>query len=110
MIGEYGATRRNGQWVRSHRLRAEMALGRPLPPKAIIHHADGSKRDDAPLVICQDHAYHMLLHRRMRVKALGGDPNRDVVCKICRRPTPLVTAVKPSGKWEQWRCATKCVA
>src|SRR6266487_382366 len=48
-----------------HRLRAEAALGHALPVGAVVHHADGSLRDDAPLVICQDTAYHKLLHRRM---------------------------------------------
>lgn len=49
-----------------HRRRAEMALGKQLPAGAEVHHADGTKADDAPLVICQDRAYHMLLHKRMR--------------------------------------------
>lgn len=50
-----------------HRRRAELALGKPLPRGAEVHHADGSKGDNAPLlVICQDRAYHMLLHKRMR--------------------------------------------
>lgn len=52
-----------------HRRRAELALGKPLPRGAEVHHADGSMRDDAPLVICQDRAYHMLLHKRMRERA-----------------------------------------
>ncbi len=66
-----------------HRLRAERALGKPLPAKAVVHHADGSKRDDAPLVICQDTSYHRLLHSRMRVKALGGNPWTDLYCPWC---------------------------
>jgi hypothetical protein len=66
-----------------HRVRAELALGKPLPPKAIVHHADGSRADDAPLVICQDDAYHKLLHIRMRVKAAGGNPNTDRICSQC---------------------------
>jgi hypothetical protein len=53
-----------------HRRRAELALGKPLPPGAEVHHADGSVADDAPLVICQDRAYHMLLHKRMRERAM----------------------------------------
>lgn len=81
------ASESRGREVRLHVLRAERALGKPLPPKAIVHHADGSVADDAPLVICQDQAYHMLLHRRMRVKAAGGDPNfHEAVCAVCRCP------------------------
>ncbi len=72
-----------------HRLRAELALGKPLPRGVIVHHADGSRRDDAPLVICQDRAYHNLLHRRMRVKAAGGNPNTDLRCSYCKQAKPM---------------------
>lgn len=78
---------KNGRKVfdRLHRLRAEKALGRPLPRGVVVHHADGSTADDAPLVICQDNAYHMLLHRRMRVKAFGGNPSTDAICCFCQK-------------------------
>ena len=72
--------------VKAHRLRAERALGRPLPPGAQVHHADGSKDELAPLVICQSKAYHILLHARMRVVAAGGNPNTERVCCSCRKP------------------------
>lgn len=75
----------NGEPKRLHVLRAEKALGKPLPAGAVVHHADGSKDDDAPLVICQDQGYHRMLHARMRVKALGGDPNKDAYCGHCRQ-------------------------
>jgi hypothetical protein len=74
----------DGRRLTAHRLRAERALGHALPPAAIVHHADGSTRRDAPLVICQDEAYHKLLHRRMRIKALGGDPNLHRWCSLCQ--------------------------
>jgi hypothetical protein len=67
-----------------HRLRAMKALGRRLPKGAVVHHTDGSKNPDAPLVICENHAYHMLLHHRMRIKARGGNPNTDRICSRCR--------------------------
>lgn len=79
--------------VRIHRLRAERALGKPLPPGAHVHHADGSKREDAQLVICQDNSYHRLLHARARVQAAGGDPNTEVICKVCRALTPAIGAM-----------------
>jgi hypothetical protein len=53
-----------------HRRRAEIALGKPLPKGAEVHHLDGSTSDAAPLVICQDRAYHMLLHKRMRERGM----------------------------------------
>ena len=50
-----------------HRAVAERVLGKPLPPGAEIHHVNESKLDNRPenLVICQDHAYHALLHSRL---------------------------------------------
>lgn len=71
--------------VTLHRMRAERALGKPLPVGAVVHHADGSRDDNAPLVICQNDSYHKLLHARMRVKSAGGNPDTDAVCGICRR-------------------------
>ena len=53
-----------GGYVYEHTLIAEKALGKTLPPKAVVHHANGS-RDSGPLVICEDIAYHHLLHQRM---------------------------------------------
>lgn len=86
----YRYTRPTGSAVKKvHRLRAERALGRPLPPLAVVHHADGSMREDAPLVICENQAYHMLLHRRMRVVHVGGDPNTQKHCPKCDRALPF---------------------
>ncbi len=78
-----------GVYLHFHRLRAERALGKPLPAGAVVHHADGSRSEDAPLVICQDQAYHRLLHARMRVKALGGNPNTEKICSTCKMPKPF---------------------
>ena len=78
----------DGRKVHLHVLRAERALGKPLPPGAVVHHADGSKRDDAPLVICENQAYHFLLHVRMRVQRAGGNPNIEALCGRCRTVKP----------------------
>ena len=75
--------------VYSHRLRAQQALGKPLPPNAIVHHVGDPPHEDAPLVICQDQAYHMLLHARLRVVRAGGNPNTEKVCYICKQPKRL---------------------
>lgn len=80
----YKATLVGKKLKRIHRLRAEAAFGKPLPTGAVVHHADGSRDAYAQLVICQDAAYHLLLHARMRVRAAGGDPNTDRVCRVCR--------------------------
>lgn len=77
--------------VYEHVLIAERALGRYLPEGAEVHHADENKRNNANrnLVICQDKAYHKLLHARARVVAAGGDPNTQAVCGACRQPKPF---------------------
>lgn len=85
----------DGRVMKTHRLRAERALGKSLPPGAVVHHADGSKRADAPLVICQDRQYHELLHVRTRVVQAGGNPNTDKICAHCQIVKPR-TAFKAS--------------
>lgn len=81
----YAAVGKHGEPLKHvHRLRAERALGKPLPAGAQVHHADGSKSPDAPLVICQDRAYHALLHHRMRILRAGGDPNTQKICSRCK--------------------------
>jgi hypothetical protein len=54
--------------VYEHILVAEKALGHYLPGSAEIHHLNFDRSDNrnANLVICQDHAYHMLLHKLTR--------------------------------------------
>lgn len=79
----------DGAAIYIHRVRAERALGKPLPKGAEVHHADGSKDENAPLVICQDRRYHAFLHNRMRVKAAGGNPRTDQICNGCKRVLPF---------------------
>lgn len=58
----------NGRFCREHTFIAEQALGKRLPPGALVHHVDGDElnNDPANLVICPDRGYHNLLHKRTR--------------------------------------------
>lgn len=83
----------------AHRVRAELALGHPLPKAAHVHHVDGSKSDTAPLVICQDAAYHRALHMRMRVQKAGGNPWSDRVCGRCGFVGSPAVFAQPKQVW-----------
>lgn len=79
----YRGTRKSGVHAYEHRRKAESALGRSLPSRAVVHH-----HTDAQLVICNDQGYHMELERRTRVVRTGGNPNTEALCVYCG-PRPL---------------------
>jgi hypothetical protein len=86
--------------VREHILVAEKALGKPLPPKAVVHHHTPKQ-----LVVCQDHAYHMLLHQRMRaLKACGHASWRK--CQFCKQhDRPESVHITPDGHVYHTTCS-----
>jgi hypothetical protein len=74
------------KFVYEHILVAERALGKPLPKGAQVHHVNERRNDNRNknLVICQDTAYHRLLHLRMRALRGCGKPNFRR-CGLCRK-------------------------
>lgn len=72
---------------REHTIIAERVLGRALPAGVIVHHVDEnrSRNANSNLVILY-RADHSELHRKMRVRALGGNPWTDRVCSTCKAP------------------------
>lgn len=71
--------------VHEHILVAEEALGKYLPAKSVVHHVDETKDNNSPtnLVICENVAYHNLLHQRLRALKASGNPNA-VRCRYCK--------------------------
>lgn len=65
---------------REHIVLAEKAAGHALPRGAEVHHVNEDKHDNRHgedgvfnLVVCQDRAYHGLLHQRQRALAACGN-------------------------------------
>lgn len=68
---------------REHVAIAEKALGKDLPLGAEVHHVNGLK-NGGPLVVCQDHAYHHLLHKRTRAYQACGHVDW-IKCPFCKK-------------------------
>lgn len=65
-------------YVYEHIIIAEHAIGHYLPDKVVIHHHTPDK-----IVICQDQAYHVLLHKRTRAWNACGNASW-LKCKYCK--------------------------
>ncbi len=90
---------------------AESALGKELPKKALVHHANGNPGDNRPenLVICPDDKYHFLLHIRMRaIEACGNvDYRRCLYCKKHDDPANMRgfhSITNPNGRFYHRLC------
>lgn len=87
-------------YVQEHVLIAEKALGGYLPKGAVVHHVNEVKHENrnTNLVICQDHAYHFLLHRRTKAFRACGNPTWRS-CTFCHEHDDTANLyVSPSGQ------------
>lgn len=83
----------NGSGITEHKVIVEKVLGKSLGESVEIHHVDGNGQNNshANLVVCPDHAYHALLHRRQRALDACGNANwlKCVFCKQYDAPEKL---------------------
>ena len=82
---EHPRAERGSGYVREHIIVAEKAFGGPLPTRAVVHHANGLPGDNRPenLVVCEDQAYHLLIHQRMKARDACGNPDWQL-CWFCQ--------------------------
>lgn len=80
------SVRMNGTRKFLHVFVAEKALGKTLPKNAAVHHVDGNPSNNSSdnLVICEDQAYHSLLHVRTRAFLAVGNANWRR-CRFCKQ-------------------------
>src|SRR5574343_38254 len=76
----------NGKQTRLYRKIVEDILGYPLPLNAVVHHVDGNIKNNEKnnLVVCQNHAYHRMIHARATALKECGHPHWRK-CKYCHK-------------------------
>lgn len=71
---------------REHTWVVRRAMGKKLPPGALIHHVDGDGKNNqnTNLVVCPDKTYHALLHARQEAFDATGD-YESRRCNYCKQ-------------------------
>lgn len=94
-------------YVFLHIVVAERALGHPLIFPHQVHHVNEQKHDYRPgnLVLCEDYAYHALLHQRARAHQRCGHASwlKCTYCKQYDAPDNLVISIIYGTKFHR-RC------
>jgi predicted NUDIX family phosphoesterase len=97
----------------AHVVVAERALGKELPLGAQVHHFNGVRSDNRNdnLVICQDAAYHALLHMRQKAMEACGDPSKRKCgyCKVWDEPEKMTCrrSKKQGDEYRHRECHAK---
>ena len=99
-------------FISEHVFVAERALGKLLPEGAQVHHVNHNKRDNRPsnLVVCQDAAYHALLHQRERALRACGRPDYLKCCFCKQYDNPAALKSKQSGRTGRTNYHNSCAA
>ena len=98
----YVRVRIGGQYRLAHVVAAEAALGKLLPLLAVVHHRDDDRANNGNdnLVICENSAYHTLLHRRRTAwrATRNAESRRCVYCSEWLLPSdPEARSYRKSG-------------
>lgn len=74
-----------GEGAFEHVMKAEAALGKPLPRNVVVHHVDEDKTNNtnSNLLICT-RKYHNMIHMRMRALDESGKAG-NMKCPICKQ-------------------------
>jgi hypothetical protein len=80
-ISNHPRSQKSG-YVVKHIIIAEKALGKAINLPVVVHH--NRSEDCIDLVICQNQAYHLLLHQRKRALSACGHKNWRK-CHICKK-------------------------
>jgi hypothetical protein len=88
-----------------HRFLATKALGKLLSSKAQVHHME-AKKNGGMLVICEDAAYHRILHIRQKAYEVTGDvlKRKCTFCKQWDGPENLAKFARPGEHYYHKNC------
>ena len=93
----------HGKYIYEHVAIAEKAIGRFLPEKVEVHHVNSIEDDNrnTNLVICENRAFHKLLHKRMRAFKSCGHASW-LSCAYCKKYGPSESMyLTPNGN-QHW--------